>query len=105
MSYESGLCSYPVHSINLSPEQRNKIIHENVNIVKLPCYVGDVIKYTDEYNSFEFVVEKIVIDSKETCIYGLGIGCVIYLRNFNKYCENITEKERVKDREYHNGEY
>lgn len=100
-----GLCDTPVHPLNLTTEQRKKMMHENVNVVRLPCHIGDVIKYTDENSSFEFVVEKIVIDAEETRIYGINRGCVIYLKNFNNYCENITEKERIRNREYYNGEY
>ncbi len=59
---------------------------ENVNTVQLPCNIGDVVKYTDEYSSFEFVVEKTVIDSEETRIYGQGRGCVVYARTFPEHC-------------------
>lgn len=62
---------------------------ENMNSVQLPCNVGDVVKYTDEYSSFEFVVEKFVIDSEEVRIYGHDRGCVVYARTFPEHCEIV----------------
>lgn len=55
------------------------------NTIVIPCNIGDKIRYTDEYRSFDFIVKQIVIDEEEIRIYD-DKGCVVYARNFEEYC-------------------
>jgi hypothetical protein len=64
--------------------------------VELPCKIGDLVRYTDEYESFDFEVTAITTRDK-TRIYGGSHGCIVYAEDFDRHCKVIASANPIQE--------